>query len=308
METKTGFLKVPALLGGLFAFVLVYGCGSAADKASESEIPGVDAIEMLSQVQKASEKTPAETATNKDHTEGQGGTLSTGDPGGEVIPPKVIKTGNISMQVDNYEKTRNAIPGIIKKYNAGIASENQTGDAWHITNQMTIRVASESFDSLVDNLLSLATLVDYKRINEEDVTEEYIDIQARLKTKKEIMVQYQSILRQAHTISDILNVQQYVRVLQEETESLEGRLKYLNNRTELSTISLTFYEKSDNMPVQTNTFGSRVVQALAWGWQGLVSFVIAIIYLWPLWLFTAAVIFGIVRLVKRAKKRKAAKA
>jgi hypothetical protein len=115
------------------------------------------------------------------------------------------------------------------------------------------------------------------------------------------------ILKRANTIADILEVQQYIRTLQEEIESIEGRLKYLNNKMELSTINLTFYEQGKILPGQKESFGYKVRQALSYGWQGLVTFFIAMIYLWPFWAIAIVTFFIIRHFVKKARRKIAKK-
>jgi Flp pilus assembly protein TadB len=172
---------------------------------------------------------------------------------------------------------------------------------------MVIRVGAADLDVLIEDLLKEAVFVDYKKINAEDVTEEYVDITARLKSKKDALMQYELILKRANTIADILEVQQYIRTLQEEIESIEGRLKYLNNKVALSTINLTFYEQGKIMPMQSESFGFKVRQAISYGWQGLVTFFIAMIYLWPLWVIVIVALYLIRYFVKKARRKRAKK-
>ncbi|MDD4215536.1 MAG: DUF4349 domain-containing protein, partial [Bacteroidales bacterium] len=225
----------------------------------------------------------------------------------EKIPQKIIKTADISFQVEKYITARAKILEIIKKHGGYVSSENQTSDEYRTSNIMIIRVTSSVFDALVDELLKEAVFIDYKKIEAQDVTEEFVDINARLKSKKDAMQQYEAILKKAYTINDILEVQQYIRTLQEEIESLEGRLKYLNNKVELSTINATFYEQGKIIPAQKNSFGYKLKEALSWGWQGLLVFFIGIIYLWPLWIILGISLFLLFYFLKKARKKRAAR-
>lgn len=232
---------------------------------------------------------------------------TSGEQNKEVIPQKIIKSAEISFKVEKYDNSRGKILEIVKKYQGIVGSENQTGDASRTTNVMQIRVANEKFDALIDELLKEAVFVDFKKIDASDVTEEFIDVNARLKSKKDAMIQYQLILKRANSVDEILDVQQYVRTLQEEIESLEGRLQYLNNKVDLSTITLTFYEEGKILPAQKEGFGYKVREALSYGWQGLVTFFIVLIYLWPLWLVAAVTFFVIRYFVKKARRKRAMK-
>ncbi len=288
-----------------FAFLLfLNSCGSKSEKSSDNM--------MLNMDMPTSSKTTSEEASDmaggSEYQQKDKG-VEQGSPQVETekITQKIIKTADISFKVDKYNMARTEILAIIKKHNGYVAFENQTGDEYRTTNVMIIRVDAENFDALVDNLLKEAVFVDFKKVNSEDVTEEFVDINARLKSKKDAMLQYETILKKAFSINDILEVQQYIRTLQEEIESLEGRLKYLNNKVALSTINLTFYEQGNILPSQSEGFGYKLKKALSWGWQGLVTFFLAIIYLWPLWVVGLITFFVIRYFVKKARKKRAAK-
>lgn len=291
-----------------FSFFLFNSCGSKSEKSKDEVMPNLN-------IPSTAESTPVEEqagtvladkstayASEKDISEIKEPQIET-----EKIPQKIIKTADLSFKVEKYNTARTKILTIIKKHNGYLSSENQTGDEYRTTNVMVIRVGSGDFDALVDDLLKEAIFVDYKKINAEDVTEEFVDITARLKSKKDAMIQYETILKKAYTINDILEVQQYIRTLQEEIESLEGRLKYLNNKVALSTINLTFYEQGNILPSQSEGFGYKLKKALSWGWQGLVTFFLAIIYLWPLWVLGLSTFFVIRYFVRKARNKRIAR-
>ncbi|MEI6124465.1 MAG: DUF4349 domain-containing protein [Bacteroidota bacterium] len=225
----------------------------------------------------------------------------------DKIPQKIVRTADLSFKVERYDVARTKILEIIRNHQASVSSENQTGDTYRTTNIMVIRVGSVQFDGLIEDLLKQAIFVDYKKINADDVTEEFVDVSARLKSKQDALLQYELILKKANTINDILDVQQYIRNLQEEIESMQGRLKYLNNKVELSTVNVTFYEQSNNLPVQNESFGWKLREALAWGWHGFLQFIVVLVYLWPLWLIVGISLLVIIRLVKRARKKRLVK-
>jgi hypothetical protein len=223
----------------------------------------------------------------------------------EKNPQKMIKTAEISFQVSKYEAARKKILDIIKTHKAYISSEDQSTNDYRLSNTVIIRVDAAGFDALVEDLMKESVFVDYKKVNATDVSEEYVDIQARLKSKRAAEQQYEEILKKAGSIRDVLEVQQYLRTIREEIESLEGRMRFINDRVAYSTITLTFYEKSDKVSIQPGrSFGSRLAEALGWGWQGLMTFVVAVVYLWPFWLVTAVVLLVLFRVLKRSRRKK----
>jgi Flp pilus assembly protein TadB len=169
---------------------------------------------------------------------------------------------------------------------------------------MVIRVKSESFDKLLHGILEQAVRIDNKTINAEDVTSEFVDAEARLKSKKEAEEQFALILKKANTINDILAVQEQLRAIREEIESYQGKLKYLNDKVNYCTVNIKFYEKSNYIPSSESGFFYRVSKAFATGWQGVVAFFIGLIYLWPLLLIALLTLYFIRRMVRSRKARK----
>ncbi len=296
------------LLSFFFAFLLLGSCGQKKEKITD-EIAQQINQPYLSDVAATEESGQKSAGAFSENEKSDTRTLEQNSPQSvtEKVPQKIIKTADISFKVDKYDKARTDILAIIKKHNGYVSSENQTGDKYRTNNVMVIRVDAVNFDALLDNLLKEAVFVDFKKVNSEDVTEEFVDINARLKSKKDAMLQYETILKKAYSINDILEVQQYIRTLQEEIESLEGRLKYLNNKVAMSTINLTFYEQGNILPSQSEGFGYKLKKALSWGWQGLVTFFLALIYLWPLWIICLVTFYIVRHFVKKARKKRAAK-
>ncbi len=310
---KSRFLMLFLISGMLMAAVQMSGCGSKTnDVVSMKETDPTTIVDDESSASDVSEEQKASTeAKDKEANIADVNQAPPPPNPGQVqerIPEKVIKTADISYQVETFNKSRKEILAIVSKSKALVSSENQTNDGSRLTNTMTIRVDAAAFDSLVEALMSEAIYVDHKIINAQDVTEEYVDLTARMKSKKEVEAQYSEILKKARTINEILEVTEYLRAIREEIESVEGRLKYINDRVAYSTITLTYYEQLDVVSQQPDrTFGSRMGEAFSWGWNGLVSFFLGIIYLWPLWVVMALVTWLVFYLVKRASRRRAAR-
>jgi len=221
-----------------------------------------------------------------------------------VVEKKIIRNATLRFRVKTYSESHSKINAIVTQYNGYIASENEVNRGYAIENRLVIRVPAEHFDGLVDGLVQIAEYVHAKNISATDVTEQYIDLQARLKAKKEVEARYVDILRQARTVPDILRVEAELRKVREEIESAEGRLRYLSHRVAYSTVTLTFYQDLEPEPIPGEDFFSKVVTALEGGWYFLKILFIGLVYLWPLWLMVFIVVFFIVRHVKKKKHLK----
>jgi type III secretory pathway component EscV len=223
--------------------------------------------------------------------------LSENEPLAEKIEKKIIKTADITLEVRNLRDSRQAIEKTISKYKAYISEEKESNSSSNISTSLIIRIASEKFDSLVNDISTIAKNVDSKNISLSDVTEEFIDIQARLKNKKEVEKQYQEILKKARTIDEILQVNEHLRRVREEIESQEGRLKYLENKVSLSTINLYMYQKTEEV---YRGYGHKLIDGFEGGWKGILAFLVGLTYIWPILI----IIFAAIWYFRRRRKNK----
>lgn len=197
----------------------------------------------------------------------------------------IMKRADVRFQVKNVEVITKKIAKLVSARNGLIARENLSTASEGISNEITIRVPSPAFEALLDDLSKESQFVDYKRIASENVTEEYEDIQVRLKTKKEVRDRYVEILKtKAKTVEDILKAEEHIRMLQEEIEAKEGRLNFLKSRVSMCEINLEIYQKVIYKAAPTlleKPYIARVVEALGNGWSFITSLSLFIINSWP---------------------------
>ena len=212
---------------------------------------------------------------------------------------KLIKNGYITIEVENYKEIRKKINEIVNKNGGYIGNESETNETYRITNDITVRRPSASFDKVMELIIAEGIKTDNKRIEVSDVGEEYADLTTRIATKKAVEKRFLEILNKAVKVSDVLEVEDKLRVIREEIEAAEGRIKYLNHQVSFSTIQLSMYKTLDShyTPPSGPSFFARIWKGFVQGWEGLVNFIIGLVYLWPLWLIVVLFIFWI-------KKRK----
>ena len=117
------------------------------------------------------------------------------------------------------------------------SSEDQAKPEMEVA--VTVRVPSAQFSATVDEIRAVGNRVRAEKITGQDVTEEYIDLEARIRTKKALEAQFMEIMKQAHKVSDALEVQSQLAEVRTEIEQLEGRRRYLERQSSLSTIKVT---------------------------------------------------------------------
>ena len=144
----------------------------------------------------------------------------------------------------------------------------------------------DHFFSLLDTLAAETHYLLHQNVRAQDVTEEFVDLQTRLRTKRAARDRYIEVLRtRANTAEELLLAEDKIRVIQEEIEAQEGRLQYLQNQVALSTIQLHLFEKrAVASGVGTPPVGRQVLDAIARGWSSLRYTLIFVVAGWPYWL------------------------
>jgi uncharacterized membrane protein len=181
-------------------------------------------------------------------------------------PRRIIRTAELSLEAASPSDVE-ARATAVAHSNGGFVLSADTnhaqleGGAEETSVEMVLRVPVAAFDSTLDALRVLGTRVASEQIRGEDVTEEYVDLEARLHAQRAIEVQYQEILKQAHTIHDVLEVQEKLGDVRTEIERAEGRRRYLEDRTSLATITLHIAGHIEALEASGPGFGRSVREA-----------------------------------------------
>lgn len=195
----------------------------------------------------------------------------------------VIREGELRFETTDQNATRTEILGFVKTHQGYLADDREQRNSASLEQSMTIRVPSAEFDGLLADVSAGVTHFDKREVRALDVTAEYVDIEARLKTKKETELRYRELLTQAKTVEEILKIEEQIDKLRAEIESTEGRLRLMKDRESYSTLAMSFYEPS----AKAAGFGNRVQANFLLGWQTVVEFTVAVVVLWPLIFLTS---------------------
>jgi hypothetical protein len=215
-----------------------------------------------------------------------------------LIDRKIIKEGEIIFETANLKETESLITLTVSEMGGYIANDNTFSYENRITHRMTLRVPADKFDQLLKTISESAEKLDRKTISAQDVTEEYIDVEARIKTKKELETRYKELLVKAKTVDDLLAIEKEIGTLRTEIESIEGRLRYLQDRVSLSSLTIEYYQ------LITSSFGflSKMGRAFVTGWNWLLAFIIGVIHFWPFILFGGGGVFIAFRTGRKRKQ------
>lgn len=214
------------------------------------------------------------------------------------IQRKLIKEGNLEFQTDDIQATRKILFQAVEKYKGYISSDQEYKTQERISNTVVVRVPSSNFEKLLSDATEGVDKFDHKNIEVKDVTEEFLDVKARLKTKKELEDRYIDLLKKANNIKEILEIENQIGLLRTEIESIEGRMKYLESQISFSTLTLTFYEKR----FDGTKFSGKFKDGFTNGWENFVWFFVFLVNIWPFIFLLLGIVVGIRMWKRRSKK------
>ena len=224
----------------------------------------------------------------------------------DVIKKKIIKDGRLGMDVKNLSASKTNIDTIVRNLGGYYDNESLSNNDYATAYDLKIRIPSDKFEILIAKIESGEGEVSYKEIDARDVTEEFIDLETRLGNKQKYLTRYQELLRNAKNIKEILDIEEKIRVLEEEIESTTGRLKYLNDQVNYSTLELNISQKKafKYTPPFRQNFFEKLKQSLSRGWYGFVDLFFFLLSNWAVLILLAVLIWLWIKYRKRRKSRK----
>jgi hypothetical protein len=200
---------------------------------------------------------------------------------------KIVRNAELDLEADSPEQAQEKITSIAEMKGGFVVESNQSMSDVKVSNRdivtMTLRVPSDKFGVALDEVRKAATRVVSETVKGEDVTEEFIDVEAQLKAKKALEVQFMEIMKRASNVEQALEVQSELADVRSEIEKIEGRKRFLENKSSLSTIKLSI-RTAQVIAQSTHGFGERFVEAFDAGMSvatnfllGLMTIVVAVL-------------------------------
>jgi len=192
---------------------------------------------------------------------------------GATIESKIIKTAYLTIEVQDIPGTIESIKGLVAANGGYISSTNiQKRYNNQLSGTVVLRVPQAEFDNILAGVKEYGTVKSISTQGE-DVTEQYVDLQAQKTSYQNQLAQYNAIMKKAEKVEDVITVQEQIDRVQTELDRLEGRLRYLNSRIDLSTITVNLEEPE---PVGGET-GYNFVSTINNGIKGFFGMIDALI-------------------------------
>lgn len=303
----------------MLALVAATGCASArnsggqmAERSASAPAPNASAARVDGDAKGGSPAQPLMQTVSLQQAD-----ASQSAPAAAVVERKIIRNATVSVEVESPANTMPRVASIAAARGGFVVTSESrqqsggNGDGGNAYEVITIdlRVPEAQFDAALNEIRGLGSRVTAQKIAGQDVTEEYIDLEARLRTQKALETQLLEIMKGAHEVEDALAVQRELANVRTEVERLEGRRRFLESQSSLSTISVTLQPPTPL--ISTTGFFRSIGIAFGDGIDvaavvtlGIIRIVLALL---PVALFIVLPIVLLMRYaLRRARRRKAA--
>lgn len=235
--------------------------------------------------------------------------VSDGSVAPEDMAQKIIYTAYMSIEVDRYDTAAGTLKAAVSEAGGYLTSEEKymMDDQGRMAGNLSLRIPSAKFTELLDKAGALGKVTNQSN-SAQDVTTEFVDAQARLKVMEAKEARLLELLKQAGSMTDVLAVEQELGNTRSEIESLKGRLRYLSNQTDYSTLNVNLIEKpAAASSIQVKGLAGlwlRVKEAFLMGVNGVIN-TLSDLVVWIVRVFPAVLILGAIFLVVWRKWLKA---
>lgn len=207
-------------------------------------------------------------------SEGAGGQPA--EPVPAALPRKIIYTADVALVVEDFPTVEAAVTRLVQQYQGYIAEMTLMGSPGsNRSARWKLRVPVSAFDSFLADIGKLGETEKQSR-GSSDVTEEFYDLEARIKNKKVEEARLIRILEEiTGKIEEVLRVEAELSRVRGEIERMEGRIRLLENLTSMTTITLNVRERErfEPPPPVAASYPTRLARAFEASWKGLILFI-----------------------------------
>jgi hypothetical protein len=292
MNTKHSWKSLIGVIG-LMAMTLT-ACGPAPAASDAMENRGYEAA-------------PAATAAPAAPAPAAGGANDSSVPQQQRL---IIRTADMSIVVSNTQEQLNVITALAAQYGGFVVQSGTSKIGNDLQGQITIRVDAKNFDVALGDIRKLAVSVQSENIRGEDVTAEFVDLDAQLKNLQAAEAQLTKIMESATKTEDVLSVFQQLTEMRGQIDQIKGRMKYLSQSAALSTINVNLIPDALTQPVEVGGWRiegvvKNAVEALIGTLQGLASIAVwLVIVVLPALIVMALPVLLVVWLIRRARRNR----
>jgi hypothetical protein len=224
---------------------------------------------------------------------------------------KLIYKANLNMEVADYGAAQTEVRNMITLAGGYIIEFSENMSEYEQGGTFILKVPASGFSSFLNNLEKVKHEKLQRSIQGQDVSEEYIDLESRLKAKQLMESQYIEFMKKATKSADLVAFANQLGAIQEQIEQIKGRMRYIDQNVSFSTIELRLYQTDESIVItpkeEQGPLGERASEALKGSMNALsVMFqwiVVVLAAALPV-LIVAAVVVAVVLWLRRSLKRR----
>jgi len=237
------------------------------------------------------------------------------DTGAGALPSTeermIVRTGEMSLVVEDVVGAKDEIARLAARYEGYVVSSQISGEEQDMRGYISIRVPDDKFESALAELRNLAVRVTSESTASQDITEEYVDLQSRLKNAEATENQYLALLGKATDVEDILRIYERLSQVRREIEQIKGRMQYLERTSSMSLITVRLKPEATAKPLVRAGWNiveifKSAIRGLATAGQALGTIAIWLLIFSPIWGAILGIIYWRLRKRKKAQLEKRA--
>ena len=282
---------------------MLTGCG-AADKGSAASSAAIYDMAVESAAEYAAGSAVAE----------ENGAIQSSLTPQTGTDRKIVYTASMRMESTRFDDARAALLAAVEDCGGYLESTDQSGSAKEGSRWVsyTVRVPAVKYTAFLEQAGQAGSVLNLNE-SAQDITLEYVDVQARLESLESKKARLEALADKAETTADLLEIENQLTEVQYQLESYTRQMKVMDNQVDYCTVDISLREVATLTPTGVS-FGERIADAFTGGWTAFAAFVqdavVAIIYNLPLLIIfgiLAAVLVPVLRKRRQNKRRKAAK-
>lgn len=229
----------------------------------------------------------------------------------EVQERLIIRNADLAVVVDDAEAAIDTIEKLVSRAQGWVVNSSIWESDDIKRGSITVRIPADGLDAFLEEIHRLANQVTNESVSGEDVTEEYVDLEARLSNLEATATRVRSFLDEAKDVEEALAVNSELSRLEQEIERISGRMQFLERSARFSQVSIEVTPDALAQPVaigrwQPKGTARTAVEALVKTLQSIADVVIfAGLYLLPIAVIIGVPLFFVIRFLARRQKRKA---
>lgn len=315
MEVDGRMRKCLLMLISLIVCLLVTACGNSDDQAeNKSEMIEMSTEEYDTANEEGSILFSDNALMNQEADEAQESEDVMEKVEVDSIDRKIIYTANLQIEVKNLQKAVQDMESEVTEKGGYIVESNLYGATGGEVKSgtITVRIPQEHFRTFIQLVEEGSSKVVESSISGQDVTEEYVDLESRLKSKRVVEERLLDFMEQAQKTEDLLKISNDLADVQGEIEELLGRMKYLENKVDLATVTIHIVESNVKLSGMDqddlNTWDKtkqQFLKSINWlltAFSGIIIFFIGGLPLFVLLGIVCLIVFFVIKRLSRKRR------